>query len=218
MRSRILSLCLLLLMVTVTARSEEPPLTLLAPQGQGQAVSQAGGSAQAPAELHDIYGPVLIPKTVPYGLLAGAAVVLTALALLFYLLYRKRKKPLPPVVPPWEKALGEIRALKKHLNPGESLLYLDGISRILRTYIESRFEVRSTSRTTGEFLSGLEFRTDIPELKNYREELRNCLQKADMAKFAHHGAPRSELETIEQSVVSFVGKTTPVEGNAGGRS
>ena len=198
--------------------ASDPPLTLLPPQGQSQNQQSIPQSLPENEELHDIYGPVHLDEPIPSFLL-GAGLVLIAILLLFLLWYFKRKKkPAIPPVPPWETAKLELERIKPFLNPVSSILYLDKASQILRRYIESRFAAKSTRQTTREFLSNLEAATDNTPLQEFKAELQECLQRADMAKFAQHSADQPELQKVEEAIVLFIEQTTPSETPGGATS
>mgnify|MGYP000500050280 CR=1 FL=1 len=43
----------------------------------------------------------------------------------------------------------------------------------------------------------------------FRNELQNCLEQADLAKFAHRRPGQHNLELMEKAVTTFVKKTEP---------
>ncbi len=211
--------CLIFLLPTLAiAVDDDPPLTLLPPQGQTQAKQPSTNISNTNNEIHDIYGPIILSEPVPYLLLGGILASLVALMAFLFWYFKLRKKPALPPVPPWEKAKAELAAAKTHLNPKESIIYLEKASLVLRKYIESRFAIKSTKQTTHEFLTGLEFSTAKTPLHTYKNDLKKCLQLADMAKFAHHLVAQPELEEIEENIVQFVDKTTPSELDGGVKS
>lgn len=197
--------------------SSDAPLTLLhKPQdnsrtAQNQPNQQTQPLSSQAEELHDIHGPVPTTEAPPYLLLAGILVVvlLAAAALIWFL--KKRGKPASPPTPPWEKALLELADARKLLNPERALVYMDRVSQILRSYIESRFAIQSTRQTTREFLQSLtKIGTNSP-LQTHKSALQACLEQADMAKFAHHVPEIKNLEMIEDAVTTFIKKTEPTE-------
>jgi hypothetical protein len=146
-----------------------------------------------------------------------AAIVLLALlllALLFFFL-KRRKKPLPPIVFPWDKALMELAEARKLMSVGQSLLYMDQTAQILRSYIEVRFALRSTRRTTREFFAGLQD-SGPSSLLEFRAQLQACLEQADMAKFAHLVPDSQHLEQMEAAVRTFITRTRPETVPGGG--
>ena len=192
------------------------------PQKQGQ---QSGaqqsqlmpGPQQGQAmELYDIYGVVPTRASVPYlYIIVGALLVLLLGALAYWFYKRKKRAPFAPVIPPWERALTELEAAKMFQNSSQGRLYMDRASQILRDYIEQRFAIKTTRKTTREFLYGLGGQSDS-ELSNYRVELQRCLEQADMAKFAHQIQDEENLVMMEQAVSTFVHSTRPGDGDKEG--
>lgn len=208
-------------MAAIARAASDPgdqPLTLLnRPQPAGQP-AQPPQQIQQKVELRDIHGPLPLTDTPPYLVPAAIAVVLLlALAALFYFL-KKRKKPAPPPLPPWEKALAELAEARQFQNAGQSLLYMERAGQILRRYIESRFAIRSTRRTTREFLAGLHDGGGDSPLAEYRTELGICLEQADLAKFAHLVPDREHLSEMEAAVTAFIRSTRPVPPPTGARA
>jgi hypothetical protein len=174
-------------------------------------------TTQQPESLHDIHGPMPTSEYPPY--MMEAAIVLLALlllALLFFFL-KKQKKPLPPIVFPWDKALMELDEARKLMSVGQSLLYMDQAAQILRGYIELRFALRSTRRTTREFFSSLQ-ESGPPSLLEFRVQLQTCLEQADLAKFAHLVADQGHMQQMEEAVRAFITSTRPKIEPSGGRS
>jgi len=191
------------------------PLTLLKdPQQTSQATQNQGINNQ---ELHDIHGPVPIKEQPPYLLVGGVILLVLLLLALAYWYFKKKVKPAPPPIPPWDKALLELADAKMLLSPERGLLYMDRLSQILRSYIESRFAIQSTRQTTREFLQGLTGVDDSSPLQTFKTELQECLEQADMAKFAHHLPKLENLEQMELAVTSFIKRTEPAEPVKRGR-
>lgn len=193
----------------IAAPSTEEPLTLLQKQQQGNQPSQLPGIADQGEDLRDIYGPVSIKEPIPYPLLLGAAGLLLVLGFLIWRFWKKRSRPGRAPIPPWEKALRELAEARSLLSPEHGLSYMDRASTILRHYIESRFSIQSTRQTTREFLQGLRSVTPSSPLNTFRKELQNCLEQADLAKFAHRRPEQQSLELMEEAVTTFVKKTEP---------
>lgn len=159
--------------------------------------------------LHDIHGPVPIAEQPPYLLIAVVVclLLLAIAALLWYL--RRKDTSVQPAIPPWEQALLELAEAKSLLSAQRGIVYMDRVSQILRSYIESRFAIQSTRQTTREFLHSLTSVGDSSPLRTYKTALQDCLEQADMAKFAHHLPQLDHLEQMEAAVTNFVQKTTP---------
>lgn len=190
------------------------PLTLLQQPGKNPQTTQNTNIAREDNELRDIQGPVPITEQPPYLLLAGILLALLAAGAALYWFIKKRTRPAPPPVPPWEKALQDLAEAKRQLSPERALFYMDRVSQILRRYIESRFAIKSTRQTTGEFLKGLADIGGNSPLQMHKTELQLCLEQADMAKFAHHTQDIHSLEKIGEAVVIFIKKTEPAEPQA----
>jgi hypothetical protein len=197
---------------------DSAPLSLLKDPQQSSQTAQNQNINSQNHELRDIHGPVSIKEQPPYLLIAGVILLLLLLLALAYWFFKKKAKPAPPPVPPWEKALLELADAKMLLNPERGLLYMDRVSQILRSYIESRFAIQSTRQTTREFLQGLTGVDDSSPLQTFKTELQECLEQADMAKFAHHLPKLENLEQMELAVTSFIKRTEPTEPGKRGKS
>ena len=191
--------------------SSETPLTLLQQPGKNAQTTQHPNITKEDNELHDIHGPVPITKQPPYLLLAGSILAILAAAAGLYWFMKKRTKPAPPPLAPWERALQDLAEAKKLLSPERALLYMDRVSQVLRSYIESRFAIKSTRQTTREFLQGLTKIGISSPLQMHKNELQICLEQADMAKFAHHTQDMYSLEKIGDAVIDFIKKTEPTD-------
>jgi hypothetical protein len=153
----------------------------------------------------------------PYLLIIGiiCLVLLAAAAIIWF--FKKRTTPAPPPVPPWEKALLELADARKWRSPERALAYMDRVSQILRSYIESRFAIQSTRQTTQEFLQSLTAVGTASPLQTHKSALQACLEQADMAKFAHRVPEIENLERMEEAVTSFIKRTEPAESAKGSR-
>ncbi len=208
---------LLLLILPVGSFAEgggDVPLTLLkkpdstnqsASGGQNQAITSSG------EELRDIYGPVPTSERLPYLLIAGITVLILLAAAALTWFVKKRTTAAVPPLPPWEKARHELTEARKLLSPEKALVYMDRVSQILRTYIESRFAIQSTRQTTREFLQSLAAVGASSPLQPHKSALQACLEQADMAKFAHHVPEIASLEKMEEAIAAFIKKTEPAE-------
>ncbi len=210
---------------------EQEPLTLLNKIPHGSTLNSPlspaapGNSARSATplqtgdvqqELRDIYGPVAIAEPLNYALIAGIGALLAAIAALVYLFLRKKKGETAPAVPPWEKALSDLSRARSLMTPERCLVYMDRASLILRSYIETRFGIKSTRQTTTEFLHGLEVKNNA-DLKPFKKDLRLCLEQADMAKFAHHLSNVESMIHMEEGITGFVNNTKPAADERGGK-
>ena len=228
MKNLILNLLLILIVLVHTAGGaigEEAPLTLLKDpqnntqnstvqqqmpqlspqQGQGQ----AGVAAGEQMALYDIYGVVPTKTPIPYLYIGlGLLLLLLAAALVYWLYKRKGRARSIPAIPPWERALTELQDARALLGKGQGRDYMDRASQILRHYVEDRFAIKSTRQTTREFLQSLK-KSKGAEINSYKVELQQCLEQADMAKFAHKVQDDQNLMVMEQAVSTFVHATSP---------
>ncbi len=212
---RALALALFLLFIlpawSFAAGNGEAPLTLLNKPQKSAQTAQNQSILNKIEELHDIHGPVPITEQPPYLLIAGILFLLLLIAAGIVWFLKNRGKPTPPAIPPWEQALLDLKDAKRLLSPERALLYMDRVSQILRSYIESRFFIQSTRQTTREFLHGLTEIGDTSPLQTHKTELQACLEQADMAKFAHHIPEIKNLEMVEEAVTTFIKRTEPAE-------
>lgn len=188
--------------------SDDEPLTLIPQTHQGNSATQT--IPDNTNTLFDIYGPVPTNEPLPW-LVIGAVILIVILLLIIVLLYLKRSKDkVAPQVPPWDRALLDLADAKTMRTPELGLQYMAKASQILRNYIESRFSILSTKKTTREFLHSSELEHH-QQLTHFRGELQGCLELADMAKFAHRVPEDSQLVMMEDAVTAFVMKTKPME-------
>ena len=197
---------LLLVLSGIPAGCEEtgqaPPLQLQ------QAPAQNSRQVE---EIRDIKGPV--PLAALPGYLIPALVVfgLVLLAALFFYFLKRRRRPQIVVPPPEITALAELDRAQSLR--GQPLVYAERISAILRQYIESRFQIRSTRQTTREFFTGLQsgiLNTAMPSI-NQANDLKECMEHCDMAKFAHGRPDQERMQAMDQAVRNFIETTRSQE-------
>ncbi len=199
-------------MAAYAADTEHSPS--LAPMSAPQAPTVPASAGTA--TLHDIRGPVSLPDApdLLFWFLIALAVVIVAALLFFYFRKRRTKEPLPPL--PHEIALTELDRLHPLMNPAQAQLYADQLAEVLRRYLEARFRIPSTRRTTREFL--LDLGNSLPggnHLEPHQDRLRHCLEQCDLSKFAHYTPGGQNLESMEQAVRDFVlttGQPRPEQG------
>lgn len=184
-----------------------PPLQLLQPQ---QSPGQALQSQAAPPTLHDIQGPVSLPEPVPYLLYSLIGLAALALLLGAYWWFYRRKQPIPPPIPPGVRARDELMRARELMSPEQALQYMERISFIVRTYMEARFALKTTRQTTREFFVTLSKElSHNHDLATYSDELKVCLERCDLAKFAHQPAALDDLRVLEDNVLYLVNQTEP---------
>jgi len=118
---------------------------------------------------------------------AGGVGVAALLALVLYLIFRKRpmeiedkKEPEIPYYIRFRTALDELKERRLWQQDKVKLYYIE-LTDIVRGYLEERYQVNALEFTTNQLIAALSF-TEIPADK--RERLKNLLELADMVKFA----------------------------------
>jgi hypothetical protein len=134
------------------------------------------------------------------------------LALIFYLWWKKRKKPelkVPEIIIPAHiTALEHLKLLedKKLWHNGMIKEYYIEMTDILRTYIENRFRIHAMEQTTDEIMSQLRL-TDISEISKLT--LVPVLKLSDLVKFAKENPIGLENEEMMQRAKDFITSTIP---------
>ena len=162
-----------------------------------------------PTKFRDIKGTVEIPAEKNYtwistmiGSLIGTALI-SALAMLAIRMKRNR------ILTADQWALSQLARLQDDglVEAGQIEGFYVRLTNIIRAYIERRFTIHAPNRTTREFLEEAHAH---PRLEEYRGELRENLQSADMVKFAKFRPAQNEcqdtMETAKNFVVTSAGK------------
>lgn len=184
-------------------------------------------SVLPPDEEEPALAPLKKPLPVPYEFpwrLAGAilaALVLLAAAWLLWKRFRRREgkaEPAAPPVPPYEEAVRDLEALRaaRLLESGRTAEFYEGLSFILRRYVERRFAVPALERTTDETLA---LARRHAELHPHADALRRALVESDFVKFAKAEPPVEAGFRLFDDVRAFVERTKPAppaaEANTG---
>ena len=145
------------------------------------------------------------------------AILLIGLAIGSYYLYvfvGKRKgvipeKPAEPARPAEEVALEKLDQIKeaKIWQSGHVKEYHTELTDVVREYIGSRFDVRSSEKTSDETLRAM--KPILSEKKDLFEQLRKMLSLADLVKFAKWTTTPDENEMALRTAYTFVHETTP---------
>ncbi|WP_457578081.1 DUF4381 family protein [Desulfomarina sp.] len=177
----------------------------------GPGLQQTGQKRMAATELRDIRGPVPLPAETPWLLYGSAALALLAFSCAFVVFFKKRKKhkAKAPEVTPWNRALAGLKNAEG-LKTVQPLQYTEQVSAVLREYVESRFGCKSTRQTSTEFLRALEEQENNAIPSAWYDSLKTCFYLLDLAKFAHRIPAPEDIETIEQSITSFIEQTRPI--------
>jgi hypothetical protein len=139
-----------------------------------------------------------------------AALAALAVALHYYLRYRRRALAVPPE-PPHVIAFRALDVLRE-TDFGDQLAvrrFYFAISEVLRSYVEGRFGLNATDLTSEEIVA------ELPDLEDLADDhgrvLESFLSDTDRVKFAEHRPSDGEIETTYESALGFVESTLAVE-------
>ncbi|HEX4051142.1 MAG TPA: DUF4381 family protein [Steroidobacteraceae bacterium] len=167
--------------------------------------AQWSGCALATAadDIHDIRGPKPVSGSwLPAALVAF--IVAVAVALGAYVLWRRgHRGPGHRILTLSELSLERLDATRSLMKPDSAREFASSVSEVIRHYIEKRFEVLATVRTTEEFLQTL-LHTSNEALARERESLAQFLQQCDFVKFAGASLEVRDMESLLQSGRRFV--------------
>lgn len=130
----------------------------------------------------------------------------------FFIIRHLLRRPPAPLLPCWEIALAALASLRDQLSRGE-LLPRAGYTElmdILRNYLELRFRLPVSRRTTEEFLAELS-RPETPLPEQYRTKLAKFLNSVELIRFAKAPATQAELDEAAGLLTGFVKATIPAE-------
>jgi hypothetical protein len=159
----------------------------------------------APAEdIREIRGPKAVANPWLVPALVGGVVLL---ALLAYGVWRwRRRRQKPRVLLPFEVALQKLEAIRTLMQPQQAREFSIAATDIIRTYIEQRFDVTATHRTTEEFLHDL-LTSSNAALARHRGLLETFLNECDLVKFAGVSLSLADMESLHRSACDFVRQT-----------
>jgi hypothetical protein len=162
---------------------------------------RAGVNAAPVAEdIRDIRGAIyVLPEWVLPALIGGTVLI----ALGFYGLWRWRRNRAARVLLPYEIALQRLEDIGALMQPARAREFSIAASDIVRLYIEQRFSVTATRRTTEEFLRDLLGSSDAA-LAEHQGLLGEFLHQCDCVKFAAQSLTQRNMESLRQSARAFV--------------
>jgi hypothetical protein len=170
--------------------------------------ASVAGSSDSQEDIRDIRGPKtprpawLLPALLSVAVLSGLAM---------YGVWRwRRRGRIPRALLPFEVALLRLEQIRSLMVPARAREFGIAVSDIVRNYIELRFNVIATQRTTEEFLQDLLDSSDA-SLARHRPLLSEFLQQCDFVKFAGVSVAVSSMESLRQSACAFVRETAEPE-------
>lgn len=160
-------------------------------------------------DIRDIRAPYLIPADwrVP-ALIAAAAVVVLALGWWAWRRSRARRPQLTLL----QRTLQQLEATRVLMEAGDARAFSAAVSDVVRTYIEARFAVKATQRTTAEFLDDCLAQVGSA-LQAHEPALADFLKFCDLAKFARWPLDGQQMQGMLASARHFV-ETTAVPAPA----
>jgi hypothetical protein len=159
--------------------------------------------AEAADDIRDIRGPKAVTPgswLVP-TVIAGVLVVAFCVAYIFW--RRRHRGPPPRNLTLSEQTLERLDATRPLMSPATAREFGIAASEVIRSYIEKRFAVIATQRTTEEFLQAL-LQSANEALARHRSLLAEFLQQCDFVKFAGTSLAVTDMEALFQSARSFV--------------
>jgi hypothetical protein len=182
-----------------------PPFVPPAPRPPASAgPAPAPAPAEAAEDIRDIRGPkFLVPPWLLPAVIAGAVLLAFGAWGLWRWLRRRRQ---PRVLLPFEVALQRLEEMRALMQPDAAREFSIAVSDVVRRYIEERFGVTATHRTTEEFLHDLLESSHAP-LARHRALLSEFLQACDLVKFAGMSLTLQNMESLHHSARAFVLET-----------
>jgi hypothetical protein len=168
-----------------------------------------GAALAAPVEedIRDIRGPKYLS---PDWLLPAAILGVLLAAAVIYGVWRRRRNRRAAPLRPFELALQRLEDIRSLMRPAQAREFSTSASDIVRWYIEQRFDVTATRRTTEEFLRDL-LQTSNASLARHQGLLGDFLYQCDFVKFAALSLTTQNMETLRQSARAFVLETSKPE-------
>ena len=143
----------------------------------------------------------------------GLVFALILIGISYTYLFQKRRKELrEKALPPFDRAIEELKALEseKPALQDEYKLYYSRLTDVVRRYLEEEAKIDALESTSDELLSKLELRRDAGTLDldlATLKSLRAVLQTADLVKFAK-SMPEYRIANDDRRAVEHVVKET----------
>jgi hypothetical protein len=157
----------------------------------------------AEEDIRDIRGSKVVPQAswvVATVVLVGALLVTLAASALWR---RHRRGARRQNLTLSEQTLERLEGTRPLMHPATAREFGSAASEVIRHYIEKRFHVIATQRTTEEFLQTL-LQGSNEALARHRALLAEFLQQCDFVKFAGASLAVTDMEVLFQSARGFV--------------
>jgi hypothetical protein len=157
-----------------------------------------GGQDLVPLPHPDIAPPVIPPEPVSWGLaIAGIVTALVLMAVVLWLLFRRRPEAYAESVSPLKRALSELEELQQALDSLTADELAHRVSVILRKYLQARYGVPAPYRTTQELYGN----SAIQAREGLRDRFGPVAEFYDRLEFAPQPATRADsMQLIEDAV------------------
>jgi hypothetical protein len=166
------------------------------------------GNQRDKLTIVDIVGVVSMPGgVILLWFVPAAAAIAGAAGIWWYLRKQKVRSAVRIFKPAYEVAYARLQALinRDLLKQGQVKEFYEGVSDILRHYIEDRFELRAPERTTEEFLA--EIRDTGVLTEAHRKVLVEFLTHCDLVKFAKHSPTTEQVQRTFDLAKNFIEQT-----------
>ena len=160
--------------------------------------------ADTAQDIRDIRGPKAVSASWVLPAMFAAALIL---ALCAYILWRRRHRgPGQRTLTLTERTLERLDSTRALMRPDTARAFGIAASELIRDYIQKRFDVVATQRTTEEFLQAV-LQSSNEALARHRSLLAEFLQQCDLVKFAGDSLAVADMESLFQSARRFVLET-----------
>jgi hypothetical protein len=166
------------------------------------------GEQRGKLSIADIEDVVDMPaKMIWLWVLPAAAVAGGIAGLWLYVRSKKTKEAVRIFKPAHEIAYARLQSLihQDLIKAGKIKEFYEGVSDILRHYIEDRFELRAPERTTEEFL--FEIRDTGALSQDHTKSLAEFLTHCDLVKFAKHSPTSEQIQHTFDLAKNFIEQT-----------
>lgn len=161
--------------------------------------------------LDRVRGPIEIPAYEPWQIILALGFIVLFIGLLIWSAARSRRKA-TKTTSPYEAALAKLQAAAD-LSTEDDKRFAILSSQALRRYFENEFGLRSTSRTSEEFLLSLKGNTQLDE--SFQTTLHEILATLDQTKFAQQAISIESRIYIVDTLKDLINKAQVISQKEG---